>query len=276
MKILRTFVQGTDDWFQEHLGRATASRATAILDFTQKGIEGSKRREYRLEKVAEILSGIAIHDNYVSAPMLAGIAAEPLARTAYELEEKVMVETVGIVIGDDERTAWSPDGLVGENGAIEAKGPLTTTHLNTLDLIAQGLAGIPEDNQPQLWFGFMVDSKLEWIDFISRDGGMTKDKSKIGEALSAGNDLRQLPLRYAQIVIRLHRSECEKEIAKMREATNKFLADVDATVARINELCPILAEPKGAITLDDMLDAECGISDEEIRAVDPRWTGTAV
>jgi len=130
------------------LGRVSASRASAILDFTQKGFEGSKRRAYRLEKVGEILSGFAVQDNYVSAPMLAGTAAEPLARTAYELEEKVMVETVGIVIGDDERTAWSPDGLVGEHGAIEAKGPLTTTHLQTLDLIAQGIGGIQKTINP--------------------------------------------------------------------------------------------------------------------------------
>jgi hypothetical protein len=238
MQILRHIVQGTDDWFQEHLGRVSASRASAILDFTQKGFEGSKRRTYRLEKVGEILSGFAVQDNYVSAPMLAGTAAEPLARTAYELEEKVMVETVGIVIGDDERTAWSPDGLVGEHGAIEAKGPLTTTHLQTLDLIAQGIGGIPEDNQPQLWFAFMVDPDLEWIDFISRDGGMTKNKQKIDEASTAGNDLRQLPLRYAQITIRLNRSECEPQIAKMREVTARFLMDLDATVARIKSICP--------------------------------------
>lgn len=237
MRIVRC-VQGTEDWFQEHLGRATASNAAKILDFTKAGKEGSTRRIYRMEKVMEIISMIAVHDNYVSSPMMAGTAAEPLARTQYEIEESVMVEQVGIVIGDDDRTAWSPDGLVGKHGAIEAKGPLTTTHLHTMDNIALGIGGIPEDNQPQLWFAFMVDPKLEWIDFISRDGGMTKDRHKIDEAATSGADLRVLPRRYAQITIRLHRSDCLAEIAKMREATDKFLSDVDATVARIKALCP--------------------------------------
>ena len=200
MRILHFSQQGTDgnasdDFFQEHLGRATASQAAAILDFTKKGVEGSKRKLYRLEKVAEILSGIPVVDHYVSAPMRAGTFSEPAARAAYELEENVMAEQVGIVIGDDERTGWSPDALIGKHGAIEIKCPTTTTHLQTLDLGA-----IPEDNLPQLWFAFMVDSELQWIDFISRDGGMSHDPEKFGAIL---------PRRYMQFTIRLHRKDCE-------------------------------------------------------------------
>jgi exodeoxyribonuclease (lambda-induced) len=237
MRILRNFAQGTDDWFQEHLGRLTASNAAAILDFTQKGVEGYKRRLYRLTKVVELLSMIGGAPNYVSAYMLGGTAAEPLARTAYELEENVMVEQVGFIVGDDERTGWSPDGLVGDVGAIEIKGPKTTTHLATLDL-----GVIPEDNLPQLWFDFMVSKNLEWIDFISRDGGMCEDKRIIAEAMGAGTDLRILPLRYAQFTIRLDRSECLPQIVKMREATDRMLADIDAMVERINATCPPIAQ----------------------------------
>jgi hypothetical protein len=228
MRIHREFVQGSDDWFQAHLGICSASSAASIMDFTQKGVEGSKRRLYRLQKVAEILSGIAVQDNYVSAAMRAGNAAEPLARAAYELEEGVMVEQVGIVIGDDERTAWSPDGLVGKDGAIEIKGPTTTTHLNSLD---GGV--IPEDNRPQLIFGFMVCPTLQWIDFVSRDGGMSKDPERFGAIL---------PRRYVQFTIRLCRADVLAEIEKMREAKDKFLADVDATIARLNERAPELPE----------------------------------
>ena len=237
-------VQGESDWFQEHLGRVTASRASAVMDFTQKGVEGSTRRLYRLEKVAELLSQIGGAPNYLSAPMLAGTAAEPLARTAYELEEGVMVQCVGIVIGDDERVGWSPDGIITADdgsviGAIEVKGPKTTTHLQTLD----GMK-IPEGNLPQLHFAFMVCPTLQWIDFISRDGGMCEDKHVIAEAKAAGNDLRILPLRYAQVTIRLNRSECEAQIAKMRLDADKFLADVDATVERIKSICPELPAPE--------------------------------
>ena len=241
MRILRTFAQGTDDWFQEHLGRVTASMANAVLDFTQKGVQGSKRRLYRLTKVAELLSQIGGAPNYVSAPMMAGTAAEPLARIAYEIEEKVMVEQVGFIVGDDERTGWSPDGLVEDVGAIEIKGPKTTTHLSTLD---SGM--IPEENLPQLWFDFMVSENLEWIDFISRDGGMCEDKKVISEAKTNGTDLRILPLRYAQFTIRLHRADCLPQIAKMREATDRFLTDVDATIERLKQRAPENAEQVSA------------------------------
>lgn len=274
MRILRDFAQQTDDWFQEHLGRATASSAAAILDFTQKGAEGSTRRNYRLTKVAEILSGIAVHANYVSAPMLAGNAAEPHARTHHELEEGVMVELISIVIGDDERTAWSPDGAICDEagnivGATEFKGPQTTTHLNTLDAIAQGVYPIPEENQPQLWFAFMVCPTLQWIDFSMRDGGMETDKNKIKEAIGNGVDLAILPRRYKQFTIRLHRSECADKIAKMRAETDRFLANIDATIERINGVCPALPDPD-APEHDDAF-----INDADIRSIDPSWQGNA-
>ena len=252
-------VQGEAEWFQEHIGKVTASNAARIIDFTgkkdgkrtDKSKEGAKRRGYRYEKVAETLSMMGGFPKFVSSPMLAGTAAEPLARTAYELEEGVMVQQVGIVIGDDERSGWSPDGIVTDEtgtiiGAIEAKVPLTTTHLETIDNIALKEATIPEGNLPQLWMAFVVCDTLQWIDFISRDGGMEVDKHKIAEAKAAGTDLRILPMRYAQLTIRLNRADCLDEIEMMRAEKNQFLADMDATIERIKSICPELPEPESA------------------------------
>ena len=252
-------VQGESEWFQEHIGKVTASNASKILDFTgkkdgkrtDKSKEGAKRRRYRYEKVAEILSMMGGFPRFVSSPMLAGTPAEPLARTAYELEEGVMVQQVGIVIGDDERSGWSPDGIVTDEagtiiGAIEAKGPLTTTHLETLDNIVLKEATIPEGNLPQLWMAFVVCYTLQWIDFLSRDGGMEVDKHKIAEAKAAGDDLRILPMRYAQITIRLNRADCLEEIEMMRAEKDEFLKDLDATIERIKSICPELPEPESA------------------------------
>lgn len=248
MRILRNIVQVSDEWFQEHLARVSASHAADILDYTLKGVEGSKRRNYRLIKALEILSGIPIHDNFVSAPMLAGIAAEPHARTTVELEENVMIEQVGCVIGDDERTLWSPDGIVCEGesivGGVECKGPQSTTYLNALDMAALGEFPIPDEYHPQLWFDFMVAETLQWLDFTMRDGGMEKDKQVIKDAIGNGADLSILPRRYKQFTVRMHRSDCTEKIAKMRIETERFLADVDATVERIKSICPEVAEPE--------------------------------
>jgi hypothetical protein len=101
---------------------------------------------------------------------------------------------------------------------------------------------------------------LEWIDFISRDGGMSNDPAMFGPIL---------PRRYVQFTIRLYRAECEAQIAKMREATDKFLADVDATIERLNQRAPELPEPERvAEDFGDM-----GISDADIQAADPNWKG---
>jgi hypothetical protein len=120
----------------------------------------------------------------------------------------------------------------------EAKGPRTTTHLQTLDC-----GVIPDGNLPQLYFAFMVHPGLQWIDFISRDGGMSNNPEMFGPIL---------PRRYLQFTIRLHRFECEPQIAKMREATDRFLADVDATVVRLNQRAPELPpEPDAPISREE-------------------------
>lgn len=264
MRILRNFVQGSNDWFQEHLSRCSASNAAKIQDFTKAGKEGSTRRLYRLEKVMEALTINPVNDHFVSAPMQAGTAAEPLARRAYALEEGVFVEQVGIVIGDDERTCYSPDGLVGKHGAIEAKGAKTTTHLQWMD------AGVvPEQHIPQMVFGMMVDEDLDWMDFVSRDGGMTEDRKVIADAIENGTDLSMLPERYRQFTIRLDRAEVESKIATMREDAAKFLADLDATIERLKQRAPEVAEPERIA--EDF--GDLGLSDADIQAADPNWKG---
>jgi hypothetical protein len=263
-------VQGEAEWFQEHIGKVTASNASKILDFTaqkdgnrtDKSKEGAKRRKYRYEKVAEILSMMGGFPRFVSSPMLAGTAAEPLARTDYEFElykeSGQMVQEVGIVIGDDERSGWSPDGIVTDEvgaiiGAIEIKGPLTTTHLETIDNIALKLETIPEENLPQLWMAFVECETLQWIDFITRDGGMEVDKHVIATAKAEGTDLRILPKWCAQITMRLNRADCLDKIEMMRAEKVEFLADVDATIERIKSICPELPEPDTAPQGDNAL-----------------------
>ena len=103
---------------------------------------------------------------------------------------------------------------------------------------------------PQLLFAFMCCPPLQWIDFISRDGGMSNDPAMFGAIL---------PRRFVQFTIRLHRAECEAQIAKMREATDKFLADVDATIERLKQRAPEVAEPE-----PEPVDDPLGISAEDV------------
>jgi hypothetical protein len=56
----------------------------------------------------------------------------------------------------------------------------------------------------------------------------------------------------------------------MREATDKFLADVDATIERLKQRAPEVAEPEQGGMSNEGL-AEWGVSDADIQAADPNW-----
>ena len=62
-----------------------------------------------------------------------GTATEPQARDAYSFYADLDVVQVGLI--DHPRiqmTAASPDGLVGDDGLVEIKCPLTASHIDTL------------------------------------------------------------------------------------------------------------------------------------------------
>ena len=155
--------QGTAQWLDVRRGKITASRIADVLDVLKKGGEGASRRNYRIELIAERLTGRS-EDHYTSPEMMWGTDCEPFARAAYEIGTGVMVDTVGFVL----HTAFdfagsSPDGLVGSDGGLEIKCPKTTTHLKWM------LAGVvPEEHQAQcLWN--MACCERSWWDFMSYD-----------------------------------------------------------------------------------------------------------
>jgi putative phage-type endonuclease len=203
-------LQGTDDWKLARAGRVTASRICDVLAKIKSG-EAAARRNYKAQIISEILSGQPQESGFVSAEMKFGTENEPFARAAYEITNDVMVQQVGLVIHPRiERSAASPDGLVGSDGLIEAKVPNTATHI---DYILKG--EVPADYQPQILWQ-MACTGREWCDFVSYDP--------------------RLPSRLQLFVKRLERDD--KRIAEMEKEVEKFLAEVDETLAALNKLCP--------------------------------------
>jgi len=150
-------------WLDAKRGKVSASRIACVLDQLKKGGEGATRRNYRIELVAERLSG-RTEEHYVSPEMLWGIECEEKARTDYEIDRSVMVEQVGFVLHPEfDFAGASPDGLVDEDGAIEIKCGKTTTHIKWM------LAGVvPEEHEAQcLWV--MACTGRKWCDFVSYD-----------------------------------------------------------------------------------------------------------
>lgn len=154
--------QLSSEWFQHHAARVTASHLAQVMDFTKGGQPGSKRQTYLRTKLAEMLTGIAIQDNYVSFEMRQGLDREPHGIAAYEAQEGVMVERIGFALHDDiPRFGCSPDGLVGDDGGLELKCPKAGTHLKW---ILDGV--IPEEQLPQIDGEILVTGRA-WWDFAT-------------------------------------------------------------------------------------------------------------
>lgn len=153
-------VQGTDEWFAERCGFATASRFKDVLAKIKTG-EAAGKRNYRAQLVCERLTGRPA-DSYSNAAMDWGTATEPLARIAFEERACEVVTQVGFIRHATLMAGASPDGLIWDDGLIEIKCPNTATHIETL------LNGMPPDHLPQVQ-GQMWITGRKWVDFVSYD-----------------------------------------------------------------------------------------------------------
>jgi len=160
-----TVVQGSPEWFASRCGLVTASRIADIVARTKSGWSTS-RANYMAELVAERLTG-KVNDGFTSAAMQWGTDNEPVARLHYEFMTNETVTEIGFVkhptIGD---TGASPDGLVGDNGLVEIKCPITATHIDTL--LGQM---VPAKYQTQMQWQ-MACTGRQWCDFVSFDPRM--------------------------------------------------------------------------------------------------------
>jgi putative phage-type endonuclease len=193
--------QGTQEWFQARCGLATASRFRDILATIKSG-EAASRRNYRAQLVCERLTG-TMQDAYQNEAMRWGTDNEPFARIAYEASGNI-VQEVGFIKHPTLMAGASPDGLVGDDGAVEIKCPNTATHIETL------LHGMPADHIPQVQ-GQMWITGRAWVDFISYDP--------------------RLPEKMQLHVQRIERDE--EYIKTLEKEVAKFLAEIDQTIEQL-------------------------------------------
>ena len=143
--------QGTGAWFNERTGKLTGSRMGAACSFNKDGKESSKRRELKVEILAERMTGNIV-DKFVSRSMQWGIDMEPQAKAAFEQRfyqdtgELMIVQDVGFL--DHPRIQMcgvSPDGFCTDENVIEVKCPESHTHISYL-LEKK----VPEEYKPQM------------------------------------------------------------------------------------------------------------------------------
>ena len=204
--------QRTDEWFQQRLGKVTASRISDVIAKTKTGVSTS-RQNYLVQLVSERLTGKK-GDSFVNQAMLDGIERESAARSLYMLNKDVDVTEVGFfdhpII---KNSGASPDGAVNAEeegkyaGLIEIKSPIETTHTNTLMS-----KSIPSKYIPQMQWQ-MACTGAKWVDFVSYNPNF--------------------PVELQLFVSRVDRYDAY--IAELAAEVVKFLDEVDQTIIKLKE-----------------------------------------
>jgi hypothetical protein len=145
-------------------------------------------------------------DGYVNAAMQHGLDTEAEARAAYQFEAGVLVAPTGFhrhpaIFG----TGASPDGLIGDAGALELKCPQPATHLETI----LG-ASIPQKYLYQVQWQ-MVCAGRQWVDWCSY--------------------CPSFPENMRLHITRVHRDD--KMIADLETQVREFLLELEKKLAQL-------------------------------------------
>ncbi len=157
-------LQGSPEWFQEKLGKPSASRFNEIL--TTSGAESKQREGYLYELAAQAVSGLVV-EGFKSPAMVEGSDREAESRSLYEMARGVEVKQVGVIYKDEGRHfLCSPDGIIDETYGLELKNVLPKTMVKYL------LAGnLPSDYYQQIQGGMYITGFGRW-DFMAYSPGL--------------------------------------------------------------------------------------------------------
>ena len=199
-------LQGTGNWFNQRIGKLTASRMAAAIAFLKTGKEAAARKDLKIEILSERLTD-QIVSKYTTTEMQWGIDQEPAAKEAFEKRTGLKVTDVGFVDHPMiEHFGCSPDGFVSDGNMIEVKCPKTTTHLSYL------LDGeIPEQYKPQMLVQKACTGKDVW--FCSYDPRLPEKQ---------------------QLFVKLYKPTAA-EVSQIEQLAMQFLYEVDELFTKITE-----------------------------------------
>ena len=163
-------IQGSEEWHAARCGLLTASEMGSILTPTLKPAKNDKSRAHVWEILAQRISGY-VEPTYQGYDMLRGQEDEILARDLYA-RSYAPVRQVGFVTNDEWgfTLGYSPDGLVGDDGLIEAKSRKQRFQVETIVAYAER-GETPIDFALQIQTGLLV-TKRNWCDLLSYSGGL--------------------------------------------------------------------------------------------------------
>lgn len=185
MQIIKDIPQGSEEWTQLRLGVATASNFNKII--TATGKESATLEKYALQLATETTL-FSAEPNFKNEIMARGNELEAEARQVYQEETFNIVEEITMFKSDCGNFGYSPDGLIANDGLIEIKCPLATTHFQyILD------DKVPSDYWQQLQGGLWVSGR-NWIDFVSYHPNFKEKKLFIKRVERDNNYICQLEI----------------------------------------------------------------------------------
>lgn len=196
--------QGSEAWDALRLGKATASNFACIMANEGKAF-GDPAKRYALQIALEIETGRKAEYSFSNAHMERGQEQEPIAKMLYEEETFSDVTNGGFfcwgAYGD------SPDGLIGDDGIIEIKSVIASTHYTTMQ------RGSFDPAYRWQLAGHLDCTGRDWCDFVSY--------------------CADFPVGKQLLIYRLYRADYEDEIKRLRERRAEFLQLVQETLANI-------------------------------------------
>jgi len=165
--------QGSDEWLAARCGLLTASEMKLIVTPSLKMASNDKERAHLYELLAQRITGY-VEPHYISDDMLRGMSDEMDACIAYAKHYHPL-RNVGFITNNKWgfTLGYSPDGLVGDEGAVECKSRRQKFQVQTIiEHVVDGQSlTIPSEYLIQHQTGLAV-SERKWIDFISYCGGL--------------------------------------------------------------------------------------------------------
>jgi putative phage-type endonuclease len=202
--------QRSAEWYALRLGIPTASGMANVMAQPRAAFEdeAATRRQYRVAKALEKLTGRSHEDKFTSRYTALGIEREPMAREAYNMVSGHEVTEVGFVRATHLDVGASPDGLVGTKGGVEIKCPSLAVHWEYVQRTT-----VPPEYHWQVHTNILCTG-ADWWDFVT-----------FNPDFEDGLDLH---------IIRVHRDE--GELLKLEQGITRFNHDVRNTVEQMQAL----------------------------------------
>jgi hypothetical protein len=161
--IISNNAQGTQEWLNDRLGKATGSKASAIVSRGRsKGSDSIIRHKYKLQLALERITGVSQERDFSNKHMERGNGLEGRARQTYEVKHQECIEEVGFAYREGMEYGCSVDGFtLDRSGIIEVKCPIAAIHYDYIEKNE-----IPNDYQMQIIHNLLI-TEVEYCDFVS-------------------------------------------------------------------------------------------------------------